>query len=129
MPQVKIFGLQEHLEPNREKLSDVIHSCLRDALNATSNKRFHRFFYMDRSNFIFGPDRADNYTIIEIMLFEGRSGETKKKLINLLFEGINENVGISKNDLEIILIEIPKSNWGIRGMTGDEMKLDYKVEK
>jgi hypothetical protein len=31
-------------------------------------------------------------------------------------------------DVEITITETPKYNWGIRGMIGDELKLNYKVE-
>ena len=54
--------------------------------------------------------------------------ETKKKLIRMLFKEINEKVNISKTDIEISIIESPASNWGFRGMTGDEVSLNYKIE-
>ncbi|MFN5728901.1 MAG: tautomerase family protein, partial [Pseudanabaena sp.] len=34
---------------------------------------------------------------------------------------------IAPLDIEIILIETPSYNWGIRGMAGDELNLNYKV--
>lgn len=35
---------------------------------------------------------------------------------------------ISVNDVEITIFETPKENWGIRGLPGDELALNYKVE-
>ena len=35
---------------------------------------------------------------------------------------------IDKNDLEITILETPKHNWGIRGLPGDELQLNYKVK-
>jgi phenylpyruvate tautomerase PptA (4-oxalocrotonate tautomerase family) len=58
---------------------------------------------------------------------EGRSVESKKKLIHLLFERISEELEILPIDVEIIILESPAHNWGFRGMTGDEAKLDYKI--
>jgi len=30
--------------------------------------------------------------------------------------------------LEIVMLESPTGNWGVRGRIGDELTLDYKVE-
>ena len=128
MAQIKIYGLAEHLEPLKSRLSDVIHSCVVDALEIPADKRFHRFFPMPSSDCFFPADRTFRYTIIEISLFAGRSVERKKRLIRLLFERINRECAISPQDLEITIIESPASNWGIRGLPGDELSLAYRVE-
>ena len=47
MAQVKVYGLREHLDPVKAKLSDVIHSCVVDALQFPREKRAHRFFPME----------------------------------------------------------------------------------
>ncbi|HZS05777.1 MAG TPA: tautomerase family protein [Blastocatellia bacterium] len=106
----------------------MIHSCVVDALRFPPDKRAHRFFPPGDDDFYFPPGRTDRYTIVEISMFEGRSVETKKKLIRLLFERINRALGISEQDIEITIFETPKHNWGIRGLPGDELGLNYKVE-
>ncbi|PTB83399.1 tautomerase family protein, partial [Sulfurovum lithotrophicum] len=68
------------------------------------------------------------YTIIEIMMIEGRTVESKKRLIRLLFERIRKEIGIQAVDIEVLIQEAPAYQFGFRGMTGDEMLLDYKVE-
>lgn len=127
MTQVKIFGLREQIGPKRKKLSDAIHSCVMDALYYPADKRIHRFLLMEEEDFVYTLDRSKEYTIIEISLFEGRSAEAKKKLIQLLFERIHNQAGISPRDVEITIFETPVQNWGIRGLPGDELALDYKV--
>jgi phenylpyruvate tautomerase PptA (4-oxalocrotonate tautomerase family) len=67
--------------------------------------------------------------IIEISMFEGRTTETKKQLIRMLFARLAERNLVAPQDLEITIIETPKSNWGIRGLPGDELVVNYKVEK
>jgi hypothetical protein len=44
----------------------------------------------------------------------------KKHLYRLLFERLKDNLSIEPLDIEIILIETPNYNWGIRGVAGDE---------
>ena len=38
--QIKIYGLREHLEPVKQRLSDAIHSCVVDALRFPPEKRY-----------------------------------------------------------------------------------------
>jgi phenylpyruvate tautomerase PptA (4-oxalocrotonate tautomerase family) len=127
MPQVKIYGLRTSLNPIKPQLSDAIHSCMMDALQYPADKRFHRFFPLDPSDFFYPPDRSDRYTILDFSMFEGRSVEAKKQLIRLLFERV-QPLGISTQDLEITIFETPKHNWGFRGLPGDEHQLNYKVD-
>ena len=37
MAQVKIYGIREHLNPIKTQLSEVIHSCVVDALEFPPN--------------------------------------------------------------------------------------------
>ena len=128
MSQIKIYGLRENLDPIKAELSDIIHSCVVDALNFPPDKRTHRFFPLDPADFYYPSGRTTKYTIIEISMFEGRSVAAKKHLIRLLFERIQQHLNILPQDLEITITETPKHNWGFRGMSGDEIELNYKVE-
>ncbi len=127
MAQVKIYALASTLAGQREKLSNVIHSCLMEAFELPEDKRFHRFFPLAAEDFIFPAGRSERYTILEVHMFEGRSEAAKKQLIRLLFERFTA-MGYDVNDLELTLTETPRENWGIRGLPGDELGLSYKVE-
>lgn len=127
MVQVKIYGLRESLQPIKLQLSDAIHACVVEALHYAPEKRFHRFFPLDRADFFYPADRSERYTIIEISLIEGRTALAKKQLIRLLFDRL-QPLGIAPQDLEITLFESHKQNWGFRGLPGDEHQLNYKIE-
>lgn len=127
MAQIKIYGLREHLAPVREKFSETVHTCAMEALQLPAEKRFHRFILLDAADFLYPADRSERYTIIEISLFEGRSVETKKQLLHLLFRRLQEELQIAPQDLEITIFETPRHNWGIRGLPGDELSLNYRV--
>lgn len=128
MAQIKVYGLRGSLDPVKARLSDVIHSCVVDALSLPEDKRFHRFFGLDREDFYYPAGRTERYTIVEIGMFEGRSVEAKKALIRLLFERTQRELGLDPADLEITITETPKHDWGLRGLPGDEIGLDYEVE-
>lgn len=128
MASIKIYGRAALLEAARERISDAIHQSVVEALQFPPEKRFHRFMLLADENFIFPDDRSEKYTVIEISMFEGRSVETKKDLIRLLYQNLKEGADIAGVDVEIIIYETPKYNWGIRGLPGDELELNYKVE-
>jgi phenylpyruvate tautomerase PptA (4-oxalocrotonate tautomerase family) len=130
MAQVKVYGIASKLNPVKAKLSDVIHSCVVDALRFPPDKKAHRFFPMDPADFSIpgGQGRTDGYTVIEVSMFAGRTVEAKKHLIRLLFERIDAELGITPADVEVTITETPRHNWGFRGQTGDEVALSYNVE-
>ncbi len=124
---IVVYGIKETLNPIKGRLSDVIHGCMQSVLGMPEDKRAHRFFPMDPENFYYPGGRSDAYTIIEINMMAGREKETKKALIKMLFEQIEKHVGITPVDVEITIKEQPAHCWGFRGITGDEAKLDYKI--
>jgi phenylpyruvate tautomerase PptA (4-oxalocrotonate tautomerase family) len=128
MVQVKIYGLKMPLMAHADLLSAAIHNAIVEVLVYSPEKKFHRLIGLEKSEFIYPTDRSENYTIIEISMFEGRSIEKKKSLIRLLFSNIEREVGIKPHDVEITIYETPKYNWGIRGLCGDELALGYKVD-
>jgi phenylpyruvate tautomerase PptA (4-oxalocrotonate tautomerase family) len=128
MAQVKVYGLGERLRPIRASLSDTIHACVVEALDYPRDKRFQRFFPLEREDFVHPADRGDGYTIVEISMFEGRSIEARKRLVRLLFERLERECAIPPGDLEITITETPQHNWGIRGRPGDELALGYRVD-
>ncbi len=54
--------------------------------------------------------------------------ESRKRSIRMLFDRIQERVRTVHQGLEICIQEVPAQNWGFRGMHGDEVKLNYRVD-
>jgi 4-oxalocrotonate tautomerase family enzyme len=128
MAQIVIYSQRENLAGRRSAISDTLHGCVTTVLGLPPDKRFHRFIALEESDFIHPTDRSPRYTIIEVSMFEGRSKDTKKKLIRLIFQRFEAELGITPQDVEITIHETPRENWGIRGKPGDELTLSYKVE-
>ncbi len=57
---------------------------------------------------------SGKYIIIEIKMFAGRSLNAKKKLFKELFALAN-SLGVVDSNMNVILEDIEKENWGIRG--------------
>ena len=124
---IVIYGIKQQLNPIKTQLSDTIHACMQSILGMPEGKRAHRFIPMDAEDFYYPDDRSDAYTVIEINMMAGREQDTLKRLIKTLFKEIEQHIGISPTDIEITINEQPAHCWGFRGMTGDEAKLNYKV--
>jgi phenylpyruvate tautomerase PptA (4-oxalocrotonate tautomerase family) len=128
MGQFKIYGHAEFISGNRQALSDAIHKSAVATFRLPQDKRFHRFFGMEAHDFVYPEGRSTSYTIVEVSMFEGRSVETKKAFIKALYREWETTLAQSVADLEIVIQESPRHNWGIRGQNGDELQLNYKVE-
>lgn len=127
MAQIKVYGLRQTLEKIKASLSEIIHESLVGELGLPAEKKFQRFFPMEPQDFIYPADRTASYTIIEVSMFEGRSEEKIKGLIKRIMSETENRLKIHPNDLEITVFQTPKYSWGIRGKTGDELALNYKV--
>lgn len=128
MAHIKIYARRTLLAQHRPRISQAIHAAVVSALHTPEDKKFQRFFPMDDEDFVHPADRSDRYTIIEVSLFEGRSVDTKRTLIQTLFENLRDIAGMAPQDVEITLFETPRVNWGIRGMNGEDLSLGYVVE-
>jgi hypothetical protein len=129
MAQFKVYGFADVLRPRRAAVSDAIHASAVTVLGLPEDKRFHRFFPLEPDDFVVPTGRSQDYTIIEVVLFEGRTVETKKAFVRDLFVRFADELLISPTDLEITLLESPRHNWGIRGLPGDELTdLTYPVD-
>jgi 4-oxalocrotonate tautomerase len=53
--------------------------------------------------------------IIRVEIQEGRSPETKERLIAALTSTVVETLGVSPEQVRVLLYELPKTHWGIAG--------------
>ncbi|MEC7119952.1 MAG: tautomerase family protein [Pseudomonadota bacterium] len=67
------------------------------------------------------------YTVISISAFQGRSLEAKRKL----YKGIVKRLalfGIPPDHTKIILNEVPRENWGLRGgIPASEIEFNFDI--
>ena len=107
-----VYGLKQQLSPRKAEIMQVIFDCLQLQLGIPERKHALRFIGLETEDFFYPEGRSKNFTVIEINLMQGRTAETKKRLI----------------DIEITIKEQPAHCWGFRGMTGDEAQdLTYDI--
>lgn len=54
--------------------------------------------------------------MIRVEMFEGRSDEQKRALVDKLTDAFVETAGGSHDAVDVILYDVPKANWGIGGV-------------
>ena len=68
------------------------------------------------------------YTHVSIDAFAGRSLEAKRELYRAIVQNL-EPLGIPRDHVKIMLREIPRENWGIRGgQAGCDVDLGFVIE-
>lgn len=126
MVQVKVYGNRSVWHERRQVLSDAIHAALVKAWQLPEEKRFHRFLMLDDGDLV--APRSASYLVVEVVAFAGRSREAKRALIQAMYDDVAPAVGLDPDDLELVVLESPRENWGIRGLAGDELAVGYRVE-
>jgi hypothetical protein len=126
MVQVKVYGNRSVWGDRRAELSGAIHAALVRTWRLPEDKRFHRFLLFDDGDLV--APRSEAYLVVELVCFAGRSPEAKRALVRAMYDDVAPAVGLSADDLELVILESPRENWGIRGLAGDELALGYRVD-
>ena len=116
MPLVRIEMRKGHTPEYKKTLLDVVHQSLMDTLGTEDWDRFQRIVEIDPSDFETAPFKTENFMIIEITLFPGRTKEQKKNLIETLSSSIAEKLQIDVKDIFIVIHEPANENWGLGGV-------------
>jgi phenylpyruvate tautomerase PptA (4-oxalocrotonate tautomerase family) len=128
MAQFKIYGRLDYLRAAHHTISDGIQRAAVRALKLPEDKRFQRFIGLEAWQLVAPEDRSERYLIVEVLMFTGRTLETRKALVRALLDELTATLQLHVNDVEVTIIESARENWGIRGQHGDELALNYKVE-
>lgn len=127
MPLVKIETRKPWNATQKKEIIEAVHSVLREALKIPADDRNIRFQTYAPEDFEVPPGKSENYVLVEITQFTGRTLQAKKDL----YQGIVANLGqlgIAAADVFIILHEVPLENWGIRGgIPASEVDLGFTV--
>jgi len=129
MPFVRITIREGKSAGYRKELLDGVHRALVQAFKIPEQDRHQMLHELDADYFETPPTKTENFTMIEITAFKGRSNEAKKELYRAIVENLAKHPGINGEDIMIIVHEPPLENWGIRGgKPASEVQLGFKVD-
>ena len=127
MPNTRIEIRRSWIGERRAALIEAVHRALVEALGIPEDDRTLRLVEHYPEDFSVAAARAERYTLIEITLFAGRSGEAKRRLYRAIVANLAP-FGIPAGNVKIALIEVPRENWGIRsGHAASDIDLGFEV--
>lgn len=127
MPLARISIRKGRTADEKKALLDAVHASMIEALKIPENDRNQRITEYVDEDLIIPPGKTAKYTLVEIIMFPGRSIEAKRHLYQSLAKNLAE-LGTDPMDVFIVLYEPPMENWGIRGgIPASEVDLGFKV--
>lgn len=130
MPSVLIEVRREYPREEEIAIMEAVHKALREAFQILPGDRNVRLLVHEPHRFACPParEKPEYYTHISIDAFAGRSLDAKRKLYRLIVKNL-EPFGIPNDHVKILIREITKENWGIRGgQAGCDVELGFKIE-
>jgi phenylpyruvate tautomerase PptA (4-oxalocrotonate tautomerase family) len=127
MPLAKIEVRKSRPTAEVAALIEAVYQAQREALKVPEGDRQIRYIEYKAEHFAVPPGKTENYTLVKITLFPGRSLDAKRKLYQSIVRRFGE-IGIVPSDIFIVLNEPPLDNWGIRGgVPASEVDIGFKL--
>ena len=115
MPLVEVKMLGGKTAEYKKTVLDCIHNALVDSIGIEEWDRFQRVTEYDRNDFEFTSFKTDDFMIIELTLFPGRTKGQKASVIEKITTSLNSALSIDPSDVFIVINEPPLENWGLGG--------------
>lgn len=127
MPLAKIEVRKSRSAAEIAALIEAVYQAQREALKVPEGDRQIRYIEYKPEHFAVPPGKTENYTLVEITLFPGRSLDAKRILYRSIVRRFGE-LGIVPTDIFIVLNEPPLDNWGIQGgLPASEVDIGFKL--
>ena len=128
MPLAKIEVRKSRPEAEVAAMIEAVYQAQREALEVPQGDRLIRYIEHKPEHFAVPPEKTENYTLVEITLFPGRSLNAKRKLYQSIVKRFGE-LGIAPSDVFIVLNEPSLDNWGLRGgVPASEVDIGFKLD-
>lgn len=130
MPSVLIEVRRQYSPEQEIAIMEAVHLALREAFKIVPGDKNVRLIAHEPHRFACPParEKPEFYTHISVDAFAGRSLDAKRNLYRAVVNNL-QPFGIPKDHVKILLREIEKENWGIRGgQAGCDVELGFKID-
>lgn len=116
MPLVRIDMEKGKSTEYRRAIGEVVYNAMLTTINVPKNDRFQVITEHEPEDFIFDPtylgiERTNDCVFIQVTLNSGRTTEMKQAFYKAIADGLNERLGLRREDVLIQLVEVAKENW------------------
>ena len=110
----------------KQALLDGVHDALVRAFGIPAGDRYQYINEIAPENW--DASRRDGDILVEIKAFAGRSTDAKRALYKNIVDNLRK-VGVEPRDVFIVVHDLPRENWGIRGgQAACDVDLGFKVD-
>jgi len=127
MPVARVNTRRERTPDDVSRLIDPIYRAQRTALRVPEDDRSIRYVEHRPEHFSVPSTASDDFVLVEITLFPGRSIEAKTHLHREIVANVTA-LGIAADDVYVILSEQAMENWAVRGVPGTELRLGFSLD-
>jgi phenylpyruvate tautomerase PptA (4-oxalocrotonate tautomerase family) len=130
MPSTTIEVRTRYSQEQEVALVDAVHDALVLAFKIPEHDKNVRLVVHEPHRFACPPNRSrpEAYTIVTVCAFPGRSLDAKRLLYRSIVERFSE-LGIPPDHVMIVLHEVPREDWGIRGgQAASDVELGFKTD-
>ena len=115
MPLVRVDMRKGKSPEYKKTVLDCIHEGLVEAIQIEDWDRFQRIVEIEPDDFEYPSFKSENFMIIELTIFPGRTAEQKASVIQKITEKFQQKLAINPTDIFIVIHEPPFENWGMGG--------------
>jgi phenylpyruvate tautomerase PptA (4-oxalocrotonate tautomerase family) len=127
MPSTRIETRAGWIGDRHEALIAAVQRAIVEGILIPERDRDIRILEYPATAFAPPPGRGPSYTVIEISMFTGRTPDAKRRLYTALARELAE-FGVPTADLKVIVHDVPRENWGLRGQSAADIELGFKVD-
>ena len=130
MPSVVIEIRRKIPAEAESALIEAVHAALREAFRILADDKDVRLIAHEPHRFACPPSRSrpELWTLVTIDAFAGRSLDAKRALYRAIVANL-EALGVPRDHVKIVLREIPRENWGVRGgQAASDVDLGFKID-
>jgi 4-oxalocrotonate tautomerase len=97
-------------------VADVVYDAMIATLSVPKDDRFQVISEHTRDTLLIDPtylgiQRSADALVLQVVLSEGRTVEIKKAFYKAVADGLHDHVGLRREDIFIVLVEVKKENW------------------
>jgi len=116
VPLVRVDIVQGKPAAYRGDIGAVIYEAMIETLGVPLDDRFQVITEHPRENFVFDPGylgimRTEDCVFIQVTLNSGRTVDVKRAFYRAVADGLNQRLGLRREDVFIGLVEVQKENW------------------
>jgi hypothetical protein len=120
VPLTRIEVCRSHPADEVQYILQSIYEAQIEAFKVPETDRQLRYYELPSHHFFTPPGRTENFTLVSVEMFPGRTAEAKKSFYSSIVRRL-EKIGIAPSDVFISLVESARENWSMKdGISASE---------